>query len=472
MNKEKQSEKLSQIIENIINIFDENNNTEDLYSIFDIPKSNGKKRIICAPREQLKNIQRDINKYILYPYYKDNFTSNRIIHGFAPNKSILTNAASHSKNVRELSGLRLIILQKENIITRASDVCSMTSSKLTREGFLPLSYHTIPAISNIPNIAPCEKSKGVIFKADIKDFFYSIKSNAVKDIFRKAIVSISISNKYTYKEIATLLTKACTFYGSLPQGAPTSPWLANMAMSNADLEIEKKLTKFNRNLFFREEDTTNIIGFKATYTRYADDIAISFCMITNNNIYPKISKGRVAAEINRILAKNKMYLNKKKTRLLTKKHGFKLTGVTLGGAAPTISRRRYNEIRAAINNYVCDFITNGETEFNSKEFNKLSGDIRFVAGLDYVKASALYNYFLKRAHSFCYNSNLKQTYKEKRDSDELLVTKIKTLRKVGNRVLDSDLFERCRTFRRLVYSGHIEKSNLLKAIQASEETEE
>jgi RNA-directed DNA polymerase len=60
------------------------------------------------------------------------------------------------------------------------------------------------------------------------------------------------------KEVAGVLTKLGTYRGALPQGAPTSPSLLNLALFEFDLELQSIASSHN-----------------AVYTRYMDDLAFS-----------------------------------------------------------------------------------------------------------------------------------------------------------------------------------------------------
>lgn len=59
-------------------------------------------------------------------------------------------------------------------------------------------------------------------------------------------------------ELATALANLCTVNNQLPQGAPTSPYIANIIFYNIDKRIFSYCQKNN-----------------LRYTRYADDITIS-----------------------------------------------------------------------------------------------------------------------------------------------------------------------------------------------------
>ena len=54
---------------------------------------------------------------------------------------------------------------------------------------------------------------------DIEEFFPSIKEDTVKEVFARAGYS---------RRAANALADMCCYFGALPQGAPTSPYLANL----------------------------------------------------------------------------------------------------------------------------------------------------------------------------------------------------------------------------------------------------
>jgi RNA-directed DNA polymerase len=98
--------------------------------------------------------------------------------------------------------------------------------------------------------AAAHASKAVVVRIDVKDFFGSLRADQVRSYFR----AIGWDDA-----AADLLTDLCTHRGSLPQGAPTSPRLANLLSHRLDA----RLSALARNL-------------GAAYTRYADDITYSF----------------------------------------------------------------------------------------------------------------------------------------------------------------------------------------------------
>ncbi len=89
----------------------------------------------------------------------------------------------------------------------------------------------------------------ILIKVDIKDFFFTIDFEAVKDVFSKLGF-----DKYQ----AITLANFCCYKGRLPQGTSTSPMLSNLVMREFDDETEKFCLKHN-----------------IRYTRYSDDMLFS-----------------------------------------------------------------------------------------------------------------------------------------------------------------------------------------------------
>src|SRR5205085_8948548 len=84
----------------------------------------------------------------------------------------------------------------------------------------------------------------------LKDFFPSTAAGRVHRYFR----TIGWN-----RPAARLLTRLCTHHDGLPQGAPTSPRLSNLL----NYRLDCRLTAMARKL-------------GAGYSRYADDITLSF----------------------------------------------------------------------------------------------------------------------------------------------------------------------------------------------------
>lgn len=120
----------------------------------------------------------------------------------------------------------------------------------------------------------------MILTLDIHKFFDSIKPELTETMFRQVGYSNLISN---------LLTKLCYLNGSLPQGAPTSPYLSNILLFDFDENIS---------IYCRENNLK--------YTRYADDLAFS----------GEIKRTELIQFIRSELKKLGLRLNNDKTRLM------------------------------------------------------------------------------------------------------------------------------------------------------------
>ena len=90
-----------------------------------------------------------------------------------------------------------------------------------------------------------------LYKTDISNFFGSITVDAVWRV-------LELRFPYLSRGAMAEIVDLTTFKGALPQGAPTSPHIANLAL----YEFDESISLLCRRL-------------GATYTRYADDIAIS-----------------------------------------------------------------------------------------------------------------------------------------------------------------------------------------------------
>jgi len=133
-----------------------------------------------------------------------------------------------------------------------------------------------------------------ILNMDLKDFFPSIGIEQVRSIF---------SSLGYNKSVTEQLSEICTLDYCVPQGAPTSPTLANIAASKLDRELIHISTLF---------------GLK--YTRYADDLTFS----SENFISEEFENG-VSAQI----IKAGFSVNQRKTRYRSQAGRMEITGLVV-----------------------------------------------------------------------------------------------------------------------------------------------
>ncbi|MEM7233686.1 MAG: reverse transcriptase family protein [Planctomycetota bacterium] len=106
-----------------------------------------------------------------------------------------------------------------------------------------------PGRSIVHNALP-HVGRAVVVRMDIVDFFPATSSERVEAYFRRVGWN---------REAARLLTRLCTWQGGLPQGAPTSPRLANLVNYRLDVALARLAARG-----------------RGSYTRYADDLTFSF----------------------------------------------------------------------------------------------------------------------------------------------------------------------------------------------------
>jgi retron-type reverse transcriptase len=158
----------------------------------------------------------------------------------------------------------------------------------------------------------------VLIQEDIDNFFPATSDGVIYSIWRE-FFSFSPG-------VARILTDLTTYNQSLPQGAKTSSYLANLVFWASEPELFGQLS----------ED-----GF--TYTRYIDDITISAKFI------PKASAlERPMRLISTMLIKRGYRLKRKKHKILRAGGRMQVTGVTVDTGI-SIGQDKRARIRAAVN---------------------------------------------------------------------------------------------------------------------------
>lgn len=165
--------------------------------------------------------------------------------------------------------------------------------------------------SIVDNAAP-HVGQRFVLNLDIKDFFQSI--NAVR------VAGYFLSLGYP-EEVSVLLSRICCNKNVLPQGAPSSPSLANLICSKLDRRLYGVAKKNG-----------------LVYTRYCDDITIS----GGAYVKPHLQKF-----VESILEEEGFEVNKDKTRLLSRRSCQTVTGLTVNEKV-SIPRKRRRLIRAIL----------------------------------------------------------------------------------------------------------------------------
>jgi retron-type reverse transcriptase len=149
-----------------------------------------------------------------------------------------------------------------------------------------------------------------LWNVDLKDFFPSITRSQVNQVFIQA----------GYQEdVAFFLSALCCLNSRLPQGAPTSPALANIIFTPADGEIDKLAKEAG-----------------LTYSRYADDLSFS-----SQTPIPSEFRAKTLA----VVEAHNFRVNHAKSRLMGPRTRREVTGLTVNEKV-TVARKRRRELRA------------------------------------------------------------------------------------------------------------------------------
>lgn len=166
--------------------------------------------------------------------------------------------------------------------------------------------------STLTNARP-HVGRPVVIRLDIRDFFPSIHFGRVRGLFMEFDMGESE---------ATWLARLCTHEGRLPQGAPTSPAIANAVCR----QMDARLLGLARSV-------------KARYTRYADDLTFSGP--------PEIVK--ILPLVRTIVKESGFEISSKKTFIQRRGSCQRVTGVVVNDR-PNLPRWHRRMLRAIVHN--------------------------------------------------------------------------------------------------------------------------
>lgn len=237
--------------------------------------------------------------------------------------------------------------------------------------------------------------KNVVMRMDLRDFFMSIPARRVNALFSAlgypdgtaryltGLCTNSISNRALL--IRPKLNAASEWLqlerkklstSHLPQGAPTSPALANLCALHFDYRLSGLARRLN-----------------AEYTRYADDIAFS----GGENI--RRSTEQVSFLIARIAEEEGFKINFRKTRIMHKSDRQVLTGIVVNEKM-NINRAEYDRLKAILYNCI-QFSPESQNRAQHRNFREhLQGRVNYIAHLNPArgrKLEALFNCIKWRA---------------------------------------------------------------------------
>jgi hypothetical protein len=205
--------------------------------------------------------------------------------------------------------------------------------------------------------ARAHTGRRVVVRLDVEDFFAAVTAGRVYGIFRTAGYPEAVAHaltglctnvvpaEHSVPDAFRLARRLATPH--LPQGAPTSPALANLAA----FRLDARLAGLAREL-------------GATYTRYADDLVLS----CDHRLRPPL------AMIAEIAAAEGFRLNPAKTRVMSRGRRQTVTGIVVN-ARPNVPRSEYDRLKATLHRAALD----GPGELDAA---RLLGRIAWVASLN------------------------------------------------------------------------------------------
>jgi hypothetical protein len=168
------------------------------------------------------------------------------------------------------------------------------------------------------NDARLHTGRKVIIHEDISDFFPSIKGSYVSNMWQYFF--------HFAPEVAQILTKLTTYEGFIPQGASTSPYIANLIFWDREPKLEYG---------FRQQDLI--------YSRFVDDIQIS----SNGHLSRKEIR-EITTKVYQMIYSLGFTPNRGKRKVESGGNKMTVHNLNVDSDKPTISKSERSKIRAAV----------------------------------------------------------------------------------------------------------------------------
>lgn len=382
--------------------------SKHLYNVAYPIETSGNRQFYCLNIKRV--IEFHISRIELF-YKKQNNKSNNIF-----DKNIFHTNIFYMK--KRSGGHRKIYVPSQDLRkeqTKIKEILDHLLSSIEKKFDLKFSFAYKLNKSIKDNVTPHQQSK-FFLKIDLQDFFDSISPEHL--YFLK--IDPAYKNLLTDPAYENLLTQAedfCFFHRRAVQGYVTSPTISNLIMVNFDLKMKELVTdqNFLRELVLDQHHknlqllstmplekqgqlldsikksllTLNSLeasaGVKLIYTRYSDDITVSFenDFGQSEKIYEYIINHvqKSIAEINDIQKHGEIYqrkikINQKKIRKLSLKDGaVTITGVRIipseNGNILAPSKRVIQETEFLIN-------LSNKFKLSREKINKLKGLLSFI----------------------------------------------------------------------------------------------
>ncbi len=260
------------------------------------------------------------------------------------------------------------------------------------------------ADSNIVDAASLHCGCRWLIKLDIVNFFESVTERSVYKVFRQMgyqpLVAFELARICTRQGDETKLRNRshekwrapryeysiihsysnADILGHLPQGAPTSPMLANLAMCGFDQPVEDVAIKFG-----------------LTYTRYADDLTLS----TASKNFSRSKAQDAISQIYKVIQKFSYEPNLAKTQVVPPGARRIVLGLLVDGTEPKLTKEFRDRLRLHLHHIGpngAGAIKHAERNHFQSIFglrNHIEGLISFAHSVDPEYAKGAWNAFNK-----------------------------------------------------------------------------
>ena len=194
--------------------------------------------------------------------------------------------------------------------------------------------------------AQCHQGAALLVTLDVRQCFPSITNVHVYQVWANILGCSPV--------VASLLTKLTTFNRHLPQGAPTSPVLANLFIWSVDEEIRNTCTELG-----------------IAYSTWIDDLAFSG------------DKSReVIQDVVAVLKQSGIRLSHKKIKIMGSRQSKTLTGTRFGNQALRAPKETYDRARAGIHKLESNLISETDKERYCRSLSALIAHIQRICPKD------------------------------------------------------------------------------------------
>ena len=258
-----------------------------------------------------------------------------------------------------------------------------------------------------------------LMKLDIKEFFYSITEEQIRNVIKRYTALASITRLtenpqrfgfssaeflggreyscYTNlgsREVSDVeqIFSICTINGKLPIGAPTSPYIANLILREFDFNLYKFCRQFN-----------------VTYSRYMDDLFFS----TNG---PQYMLSLVELEVLKQFKELEFEVNKEKIKYISGNKLQKVLGLGVNNKKPVLTKETKRNYRAYFYNLIAPVQFSKIKKYKEHE-KELLGHLAYIKSVDeeyYVRITIYIFKLLKRLkieQKSCFKNLLKSINK-------------------------------------------------------------